>query len=154
MLLLSVLLACDLIEDLKSDSSPPEWEIDTGPDAPPSGSAYSFMPDSAASTAVNWNCDFLINLEGIGQTGLEDYGVIAIHAQLTAALYESVGTEGWEMAPSWEDAGLEVVDGEVLYGGMYFPMGRGAFPGYLTAAVSYGPVDMNLCRGYLWIDAS
>jgi len=150
MILLSLLVACDLLNDNKSDSG---YSIDTSPDRdhPPSGSVYSTQPDDPNGSLVDWNCDFLINLEGIGLTGLEDYGVIAIHAELVANFYESVGFEEWVMAGSWEAAGLEVVQGEVLYDGLYYPMGRGALSGYLTAAVSYGPVDMSLCRGYLWI---
>lgn len=138
------LLACDVLDDFKYS---PE-EGDTEADYHASGSVYSTMPYASEYSRVNWNCEFLITDDNVGGTGLEEYGVIAIHIEFAAMLYRDAGVSGWENAWSMS----EVVEGEVEYDGLYYPMGRDFMPEYLTAAVSHGEVDMNLCRGYLWVE--
>lgn len=138
------ILACDILDSIKYVP-----DADTADAPPASGSVYSSMPYASESSRVNWNCEFLVNEPGIGETGLEEYGVIAIHAYLAAALYRDAGVSGWEYA--WMMP--EVVDGEVEYDGIFYPMGRGFLPDFLTAAVSDEPVDMTLCRGYLWVES-
>lgn len=141
---LSLLLACDLLESLKDASS-----LDTASEPLSAGSVYSTMPYASESSRVDWNCDFLTGMDTTGGTGLEDYGVIAIWAQGAANLYaDAFPSSEWVLARTYP----EIVDGEVLYDGLFYPMGPDFMPGYLTAAVEYGPVDMSLCRGYLWVE--
>ncbi len=146
-LILSLFLGCDLLENLKDAKS-----ADTSDEPLSAGSVYSSMPYASEASRVDWNCDFLTNMETVGQTGLEDYGVVAVYVQGVANLYASTGDPTWEYAAMLVGMHPEIVDGEVLYDGLFYPMGTEFMPGYLTAAVEYGPVDMSLCRGYLWVE--
>lgn len=138
------LLGCDLLNDLKSNPN-----ADTSDEPLSAGSVYSSMPYASEQSRVDWNCDFLTGLENVGQTGLEEYGVIAIWAQGAANLYaDAFPSSEWVLARTYP----EIIDGEVEYDGLFYPMGSEFMPGYLTAAVEYGPVDMAACRGYLWVE--
>lgn len=141
------LLGCDLLNDLKSNPN-----ADTGDEPLSAGSVYSTMPYASEQSRVDWNCDFLTDMPETGGTGLEEYGVIAVYVQGVANLYASTGDPTWEYAAMLVGMHPEIIDGEVLYDGLYFPMGTEFMPGYLTTAVEYGPVDMSLCRGYLWVE--
>lgn len=144
---LFLLLGCDLLESLKGEPS-----ADTADEPLSSGSVYSSMPYASEASRRDWNCDFLTGMDTTGGTGLEEYGVVAVYVQGVANLYASTGDPDWVYASMAVGMHPEIIDGEILYNGLYYPMGHDAVPGYLTAAVTNGPVDMAVCRGYLWVE--
>lgn len=142
MILLLSLLSCTALNS-SEDSSIDESGL--------GGSESSHMPYASRYSKMDWDCNFLTDMAG---TDLEEVGVVAILIELTAQIYADATQDiVWRAAveDAMSDPGTEMVQGEILYNGLFFLMDDDLLPGHLSAAVTYGPIDFNQCRGYVWV---